>query len=70
MATATWTSSEDLLAVECYLETMLDELAPAQSRTSIYALERRHEVDMPQAAAGEIHPSEEDWGGLPPSRNL
>ena len=27
MATATWTSSEDLLAVECYLETMLDELA-------------------------------------------
>ncbi len=70
MAAATWASSEDLLAVECYLEGMLDALVPAQSRPSIYALERRHEVDVPQSAAGEIQPSEEDWGGLPPSRNL
>ena len=70
MIASAWESAEDLFSVECYLESMLDSLGSGKPRPSIYVLERRHEVDMPNQAQEDAQPLEEGWSDFPPSRNL
>jgi hypothetical protein len=70
MISSAWESAEDLFSVECYLESMLDSLNSSKARPSIYVLERRHEVDMPNHAPEDAQPLEEGWSDFPPSRNL